>query len=116
MVLAASFTSWPNGSIDWVGTLVCASPWCGHPKAIITAAIASSGARRLRDIPVSMRAGLHETKSPCGEVFLKPGGRVNRFITRVAVRAVPEMHAWITLLCGAIAWRNRMAKQLTVAW
>src|SRR5580704_3338072 len=54
MVLAARFTSWPNGSIDWVVTGFCASACCGQAKPIIAAAIASNGARWRDDITGSL--------------------------------------------------------------
>src|SRR5258708_28193063 len=91
MVLGVSFSSWPNGSIDWVVTGFCASACCGEPKPIITAAIAKkgtrNGARPQRGIEVSLK--LRAT----AESSIAPG----------AGRPVPEMHAFTHVLPGGIA-------------
>src|SRR6266478_733537 len=98
MVLGASFTSWPNGSIDWVGTFVCASPYCGQPMPIITAAIVRNGARRQRTIEASLNPGTRP-QAPL------EASRGNQSIARDAELAVPEMHASFRALHVGIAWR-----------
>src|ERR1700731_1051273 len=103
MTLGASITSCPNGSIDCVGTLVCASPFCGQPKPIVTAAIASHGARRQAgiqagiqaDIKVSLRRSFLETQR------MQSGPKYN---TRHGARRARN-----ACIAHGAAWRDRMA-------